>query len=151
MIKKIRKRVCKYTSNKNGYSTLGGLILIFCFLLFIPVFTSITNLYSTWRNLNEIATVTIGMAKKNGGFNNEVMGLYSGLLTEYNIDESKLDIIFYPGEGVKTNKREALGIELRYRITFSIMQMDNSILKFDFVLPVKQNTFSQRYFRPSEL
>ena len=145
------KSINKHFKNERGHSTLGGLILILCFLMFIPVFTSITSLYTTWRNLNEVAAATIGMAKKSGGFNNEVLTLYDDLLSEYNLDTTKLDTSFYPREGMKINKREPMTIELRHQMSFRIMQIDRSVLEIKFILPVKQSTYSQRYFRPSEL
>jgi|GEM_PF-4006231 len=145
------KSINSHMKNNRGHSTLGGLILILAFLMFIPVFTSITGLYTTWRNLNEVATATIGMAKKSGGFNDEVLNLYNSLLSEHNIDRSKLNTIFYPGEGMKINKREPMAIELRHQMCFKIIQMDKSVLEINFLLPVKQSSYSQRYFRPSEL
>ncbi len=151
MLSHFKKNIARVVKNQGGYSTIGGLILILCFLMFIPVFTSITTMYTTWRNLNEVATATIGMAKKNGGFNNEAILLYHTLLEEYSIDESKLETTFYPGSQIKVNKREPMGIELRQQMSFRIMQMDKSVLEIKFVLPVKQSTYSQRYFRPSEL
>ncbi len=151
MLSRLKGYICKSFNNQRGYSTLGGLILILCFLMFIPVFTSITSLYTTWRSMNEVAAATIGMAKKNGGFNDEALMLYHTLLEEYNIDEGKLETTFYPGTQIKVNKREPMGIELRHQMSFRIMQMDKGVLEIAFILPVKQSTYSQRYFRPSEL
>lgn len=151
MFNELKRNLVKSIKSERGSSTVGGLALIICFLLFIPVFTSIANIYTTWRNLNEVAAATTGMAKKNGGFNEEVINLYNGLLQEYRIDQSKLDTVFYPGIMIKVNKREPLGIELKHEMRFRVMQIDKSILEFQFVLPVRHNTYSQRYFKPSEL
>ncbi|WP_026478382.1 DUF4320 family protein [Alkaliphilus transvaalensis] len=138
-------------NNEKGISTLGGLLIIIAFLMFLPVLTSIMNIYTTYRDLNQIASVTTGIAKKNGGFNYEVMNVYYDLLAEYNIDTSKLDTVFYPGVNIKVNKREALGMELKHDMKFSIVQLDKSALSYEFVLLVRQSTYSQRFFRPSEL
>lgn len=151
IMKAIIRGIINCIKNESGASSVGGLALIICFLLFIPVFTSIADIYTTWRNLNEVAAATTGMAKKNGGFNDEVMTVYNQLLQDYKIDQSKLESIFYPGIMIKVNKREPLGIELRKEMSFRILQIDKSTLEFQFVIPIKHNTYSQRYFKPSQL
>ncbi|WP_091540696.1 DUF4320 family protein [Alkaliphilus peptidifermentans] len=150
-MKRLKNAIKNRLSNERGLSTLGGLVIIICFLLFLPVITYITNLYSTYRNLNNIASSTVGLAKKQGGFNHEVIQLYEELLDDYNIDRSRLQTVYVPQANMKINKREPLGIEMRYAMNFRIMQMDRTYLEFDFVLPVRQNTYSQRFFRPHEL
>ncbi|KAB3534061.1 DUF4320 family protein [Alkaliphilus pronyensis] len=137
--------------NEKGLSTLGGLVIILCFLLFLPVLTSIANVYSTYRSLNNIASSTVALAKKQGGFNQEVLNLYEELLDDFNIDRGRLQAIYIPQKMMKVNKREGLGIEMNYNMEFRFMQMDKSYLEFDFVLSVRQNSYSQRYFRPHEL
>lgn len=151
MLRKVSSRFKCLINNERGLSTLGGLVLLIGFLMFLPVFSSVTALYTSYRDLNNIASSTVSMAKKTGGFNTEVMNLYNDLLNEYNIDRSRLDTSFFPGAMIKVNKREPLGIEMRYTMRFKIMQLDRTNLVISFELPIRQNTFSQRYFRPHEL
>lgn len=141
----------KYIKNQRGMSNLSGLVIIFCFLMFLPILSSLVGTYTTWKNLNTITTTTVNMAKKTGGFNDVVLNRYNELLDEYKIDRNKLTASFMPGKGAKVNKRQKLGMKITYKKKLIFMQLDKTIFSIDITIPAKSFSHSQVYFKPNEL
>lgn len=151
MFMKIWINVKKHLRDQRGMSNLSGLVLIFAFLMFLPILSSLVGTYTAWKNLNTITTTTVNMAKKVGGFNDTVLNRYEELLDEYKIDETRLTTIFMPGQNMKVNKRHKLGMEITYKKKLTFMQLDKSTFSIDITIPVKSYVFSQVYFKPNDL
>lgn len=141
----------KYLKDQRGMSNLSGLVMIFTFLMFLPILISLVGTYTTWKNLNTITTTTVNMAKKVGGFNDTVLNRYEELLDEYKIDKTRLTTSFVPGQNIKVNKRNKLGMEMSYKKKLTFMQLDKSTFSIDITVPAKSYVFSQVYFKPNDL
>jgi hypothetical protein len=151
MFNRLWDNIIKHLKNQRGMSNLSGLIIIFAFLMFLPILSSLLGTYTTLKDLNTIATTTVNMAKKSGGFNNTVLNRYDELLDEYKIDKSKLTTVFMPSQGTKVNKRQKLGMEIAYKKKLTFMQLDKSKFSIDITIPAKSYAYSQVYFKPNEL
>lgn len=151
MIIKIWGIIKKHFTDQRGMSNLSGLVIIFAFLMFLPVLSSLMGTYTTWKNLNAITTTTVNMAKKVGGFNEAVLNRYDELLDEYKVDRERLTTLFSPGEGMKVNKRQKLGISITYKKKLTFMQLDNTTFSIDIIIPAKSYAYSQVYFKPDEI
>lgn len=150
-ILKIWNDIRKHIKNQRGISNLSGLVIIFCFLMFLPILSSLVGTYTTWKNLNTITTTTVNMAKKTGGFNDIVLNRYNELLNEYKIDRDKLTVSFMPSKGSKVNKRQKLGMKITYKKKLTFMQLDKTIFSIEITIPAKSFSHSHVYFKPNEL
>lgn len=150
-IKRFWSDVKHHLKDQRGISNLSGLVIIFCFLMFLPILSSLVGTYTTWKNLNTITTTTVNMAKKTGGFNDIVLDRYDELLNEYKIDKSKLITSFMPSQGSKVNKRQKLGMKIIYKKKLKFMQIDKTTFSIDITIPAKSFSYSQVYFKPDEL
>lgn len=150
-IRKIGEHSRNHIKNQRGISNLSGLVIMFCFLMFLPILYSLVGTYTTWKNLNTITSTTVNMAKKSGGFNDMVLNRYEELLDEYEIDRSKLTEEFLPGKNIKVNKKNRLGLEITYKKKLTFMQIDKTKFSINISIPVESFSYSQVYFKPNEL
>lgn len=137
--------VYRVNSLSGGHSTLTGMVVIFAMLSLIPIFTSFLHIYDTVLRLNQIASGTINMAKMVGGFNDEVVDNFENLLSELEIDNEKIDVVFTPGINIISNKRDVLRVDIKYRDRLNIMGFDRSRIGIAVEIPISVKAYSHYY------
>lgn len=130
-----------------GSSNIVSMVIIICFLMFVPILISFTGIYSTMQDINQIASSTVNMAKMTGGFRGDVLQRLDEMIQRKNIHKDKLEIIFVPGKYHRASKRDLLEICITYRDRISIVCMGDKSLFIPIEIPVRAKAFCHYYYK----